>query len=308
MTKNNKKPKIVFFGTPMFSVKILEAMKKANLMPALVITAPDKPKGRKMELTPSPVKKWAGKNKIPIQYDYSNLENFDADLFVVASFGRILPKEILELPKHKTINVHPSLLPKLRGASPIQSAILFGEKETGTTIMLMNEKMDEGPILKMSKLKPCLPADRCQMSKISFLELEKKLAELSGKLLVETIPKWLTGKIKPIPQDHNKATYTKLFTKKDGEIDWSKSDKEIERQIRALTPWPGTYTFWNNKRIIITKASLDKNDLPVGKAGALIIERVKPEGKNEMDFKTFLKNNPGFSEYIQKHALLKKLK
>ena len=172
----------------------------------------------------------------------------------------------------------------------------------------MNEKMDEGPILKMSKLKPCLPADRCQMSKISFLELEKKLAELSGKLLVETIPKWLTGKIKPIPQDHNKATYTKLFTKKDGEIDWSKSDKEIERQIRALTPWPGTYTFWNNKRIIITKASLDKNDLPVGKAGALIIERVKPEGKNEMDFKTFLKNNPGFSEYIQKHALLKKLK
>ncbi len=275
------KPKIVFFGTPEFSVKILEAMKKADLAPVLVVSAPDKPKGRKMQITPSPVKEWGQKNNISTQHDYSGLENFEADLFVVASYGKILPKEILEIPKHSTINVHPSLLPKLRGASPIQSAILFGEKETGTTIMLMNEKMDEGPILAQQEL-------RIKIHELRFKNLENELAKLSGKLLIEVIPKWIAGKIKSLPQDHSKATYTKLITKKDGKIDWSEPHEIIERKIRAFTPWPSAYTFWNGKRIIITKASLNK------KKDALKIKSVKPEGKNEMDFQKFLNSNPSF--------------
>lgn len=305
-----KKLKIVFFGTPKFSVKILETMDKSGFTPSLVITAPDKPKGRKMTISPSPVKIWAQEKNIPVSHDYKNPE--EADLFVVASFGKILPKEILEIPKHGILNVHPSLLPKLRGPSPIQTAILEGEKKTGVTIMLLNEKMDEGPVLATQELEfLTLPAGRqvsnsrphCQRSvagAVEFRKLENELAKLGGKLLVKTIPEWIAGKIKPISQDHDKATYTKIITKKDGEIDWNESPETIERKIRALNPWPSTYTFFNparggagGKRIIVSKASLDEK-------GALKIERVKPEGKNEIDFQEFLKNNPSFPYPILK--------
>jgi len=300
----DNKLKIVFFGTPEFSVKILETMDKAGYAPTLVITAPDKPRGRKLKMTPSPVKSWFMKHearniKILQPNTLKDLRikiqelKIEPDLFIVASFGKILPKEILDIPKHGTLNVHPSLLPKLRGPSPIQSAILNDEKETGVTIMLMNEKMDEGPILTQKEL-------RIMNHELRFTELENKLAELGGKLLVETIPKWLTGEIKPQEQNHpstnsglrNKATYSKLIKKSDGEIDWNESPKVIERKIRALNPWPSTYTFQNKKRIIITKAHLDKQ-------GELIIERIKPEGKKELsigkaqskDLKQFLKLN-----------------
>jgi len=264
------KPKIVFFGTPEFSVKILEALGAAGLTPVLIITAPDKPRGRKMRFSPSPVKKWAQEKNIPVEHNYDSLKLASADLFVVASFGKILPKKILDIPKHGTLNVHPSLLPKLRGASPIQSAILRGEKETGVTIMLIGEGVDNGPILSQQKLE-------FPISNFQFLELEDKLAELGGKLLVETIPKWLNGKIKPQAQDPSKATYTKLITKKDGEIDWNEKPEIIDRKIRAFTPWPGAYTILNDRRIIVTKARLDKQ-------GELKIERIKPEGKREMDY------------------------
>ncbi len=273
-------PKIVFFGTPEFSVKILEALYENNFAPVLVITAPDKSRGRKMTLTPSPAKEWAKKHGISVEHDFKNVKSANPDLFIVASFGKILAKEILEIPKFGAINVHPSLLPELRGPSPIQTTILNGEKETGVTIMLLNEKMDEGPILAIANLKS-------QISKLTYKELEEKLAELGGKLLMETIPKWLNGKIKPLPQNHNKATYTQIITKKDGEIDWNESAEIIERKIRAFTPWPGVYAFVSNKRIIITEAELDKK-------GALKIKRVKPEGKNEMSFEDYLRGNPNF--------------
>lgn len=271
------KPKIVFFGTPQFSVKMLENMKKNGFTPNFIITAPDKPKGRKLKLTPSPVKEWAQKNSVPAEHDYTNLNSNNHDLFIVASFGKILPKKILEIPKNGTLNVHPSLLPKLRGPSPIQSTILLGEKQTGVTIMLMDEKMDEGPILTQQNLES-------PISKLTYQELENKLAELGGKLLIETIPKWLNSKIKPVAQNHNKATYTKLIKKTDGEIKPDDSPELILRKIQAFTPWPGVYTFVNGKRLIITKAEI-KND-------ALILQRVKPEGKKEMTFTEFLKNNP----------------
>ena len=284
------KPKIAFFGTPEFSVKILEAMKNAGFLPGLIITSPDKPKGRGRQLSPSPVKVWAEKNNLEIlqptklnELQITNNELQNADLFVAASYGKILPKEILEIPKYGALNVHPSLLPKLRGPSPIQTAILNNEEKTGVTIMLMNEKMDEGPILAQRELEYLI-------SNSQFLNLEEQLAKLGGKLLIETIPKWLKSEIKPTPQNHSRATYSKLIAKKDGEINRDEPAEIIERKIRAFTPWPGAYTFYNGKRIIITKAEL-KND-------ALVIKRVKPEGKNEMEFSEFLKNNPGFSKII----------
>jgi len=272
-----KKINLVFFGTPEFSVKILDALNENDLAPSLVVTAADKPRGRKMKVTPSPVKEWALKFGIPVQHDYSGLENTGADLFVVASFGRIIPGRILNIPKKGVLNVHPSLLPKLRGASPIQSAILFGEKETGMTIMLMDEKMDEGPILLQEELDS-------SMDNITFSELEEQLAQLGAKLLVRAIPDWISGKIKPKPQDHAQATYTKLIKKEEGQIDWKSPPEEIYRKIRALTPRPGVFTFSNGKRVIITKAAL--------KSGELLIERVKPEGKNEMEYSEYLRYNP----------------
>ncbi|MDD5032657.1 MAG: methionyl-tRNA formyltransferase [Candidatus Pacebacteria bacterium] len=282
------KARIVFFGTPEFSVKILEAMKNACFLPALIITAPDKPKGRGMKMAPSPAKAWAEKNCInhiepsSLKKDPEiaiKLSEMNPDLFVVASYGKILPKEILDVPRKGTLNVHPSLLPKLRGASPIQGAILSGEKETGVTIMLMDEKMDEGPILAKQKLE-------FPIANLRFSELEQELAEFGGKILTETIPKWLNDKITPQPQDHSQATYTKLIKKEDGEINWSEPAEAIFRKIRAYTPWPGAYTFYNGKRIIIADAEI-KND-------SLDIKRVKPEGKNEISFKEFYKNNPEF--------------
>lgn len=274
------KPKIVFFGTPEFSVKILEAMKNADYVPVAVVTAPDKPRGRKMLMTPTPVKTWAEKNNISVQHDPSNLKSPNPNLFIVASYGKILPKEILDIPKHGTLNVHPSLLPKLRGPSPIQTAILQGEEKTGVTIMLLNERMDEGPILAQQELS-------LSLWDIGYPTLEGKLAELGGQLLTKTIPKWLSGKIKPIEQNDNQATYSKIIKKSDGEINWSEPPEIIERKIRAYTPWPSAYTFDNGKRIIITKAHLNEQ-------GEIIIDQIKPEGKKEMNFLEFLKNSPDF--------------
>lgn len=287
-------PKIIFFGTPKFSVKILEHLEKAKLTPALIITSPDKPKGRKLRLAPPAVKTWAEERGIEyLQPDtlknnptlIARISALAPDLIILASYGKFLPKEILEIPKHGSLNVHPSLLPKLRGPSPIQSAILNGDKETGVTIILMNEKMDEGPILTNNKLQ----ITNCKTSK----ELGEELAELGGKLLTETIPKWLKGEIKPQPQDHREATYTKMFTKKDGLIDLSEPSEVIERKIRAFTPWPGAYVFAKGKRIIITKAELGKNS-------TLKIKRVKPESKKEMDFRDYIKSNPEFLSILSR--------
>ena len=279
-------PKIIFFGTPKFSVQILEHLENAGLMPALIITSPDKPKGRKLQLTPSPVKIWAEKHNIKYLQPEAlrnspafcaQISTLAPDLIILAAYGKFLPKEIIEIPKHGALNIHPSLLPKLRGPSPIQSAILNGDKETGVTIILMNEKMDEGHILAQKELQIT--------SSATFKELEEGLAKLGGKLLIETIPKWLAGEIQPTPQDQDKATYTKILTKKDGLIDLGEPAEIIERKIRAFTPWPGAYTFINGKRIIITGAELNESN-------ALKIKRVRPEGKDEMDFKDYTKSNP----------------
>jgi len=296
--------KIIFMGTPGFGAIILEGLIKNNYKPALVITAPDKPVGRKQILTPPLVKIIAQKYKIPVEQPKKVLNyklqatRMKPDLIIIAAYGEIIPKEILEIPKHGCLNVHPSLLPKYRGPSPIQAVILNGDKETGTTIILIDEKMDHGPIIANRQLPISDP-------KITTDELSKELAALSIDLLVEIIPKWINGEIKARPQDKSKATYTKIIKKEDGKINWKKSAIEIERQIRAFYPWPGTFTFWKGKRIKILKAEASKtapeNNLAI-KCGKdyLIIKKLQPEGKKPIEINDFLRGHPDFINFIPK--------
>jgi methionyl-tRNA formyltransferase len=275
---------IVFWGTPEFAAIILDILIKNNYLPVAVVTAPDKPVGRKKILTPPPVKVLAQKHNLFILQPEKLKENFNfkseilnlkPDLFIVAAYGLILPKEILDIPKYGSLNIHPSLLPKYRGASPIQATILNGDKITGVTIILMDEKMDHGPILARRKLE-------IQNSKITYPELTEKLAKLGAELLIETLPKWIKGGIKPISQDDSKATYTKIIKKEDGKINWQKSAEEIERMIRAYSPWPGTYTYLkfqipNTKSQIISNFQKPKM-LKIIKAEVLKINHQKEPG------------------------------
>jgi methionyl-tRNA formyltransferase len=277
--------KFAFLGTGDFAVKILEILHQNNLIPGLIITTPDKPKGRKMLLTPPLVKIWAEKNNIKTIADYSLLIADCYDLFIIADYGKIIPKEILDISKHGALNIHPSLLPKFRGPSPIQSFILSGEKETGVAIILLDEEMDHGPIIAISSLKS-------QILNLYYKKLEEKLAELGGELLIKIIPDWISGKIKPQKQNHKEATYTKKIRKNDGLINLDEPAESIERKIRALTPWPGVYTFINGKRLLILEAEIKDNKLRIIK--------IKPEGKNEMDFEDFLRGNHDMEKSIQK--------
>jgi len=213
------------------------------MKPAAIVAAPNKPAGRGQKLTSPPVKILAEKHGIPVlqpeKLDESfrfQVSGFSPDVFVIASYGKILPQALLAIPSRGTINVHPSLLPRYRGPAPLQAAILSGDEITGVTLMLTDEKMDHGPILAKREW-------QIQNSQITYLELHNILAELGGELLVEILPKWVVGEITPREQDHENATYTKLFTKEDGHIDWNKSAEEIDRTVRALNPWPGTWSF-----------------------------------------------------------------
>lgn len=271
--------RIVFIGTPKFGAIILEKLIENKFKPVLVITAQDKPVGRKQILTPSTVKIIAQKYNIPVQNTIYKIRDTKPDLVVVAAFSQILPKEILTIPKYGCLNVHPSLLPKYRGPSPIQAAILNGDKKTGATIILMDEKMDHGEIVANSEF-------QITNSKITSEELLKELANLGAKLLVETIPKWVNDKIKLKVQDESRATYTKILKKEDGKINWQKPAEKIERQIRALNPWPGTYTIYKGKRLKILKAEILNNQL--------VIKEAQLEGKKPMSFEDFLRGHPDF--------------
>ena len=268
-----------FFGTSEFSVYILETLEQHGLKPIHIVTMPDKPKGRGLTLTPPPVKIWAEKRNIPIsQPEILNNQKFPGEVFIVASYGKIIPKEIIELPARKTLNVHPSLLPKLRGPSPIQTAILKEEK-TGVTIMRLDEKMDHGPIIAQKEI-PVEPWPT------SYETLEKILGAEGGNLLAKILPDWMEQKIKEVEQDHSAATFTKILEKSDGLIDLKDSPRENIRKILAFHQWPGTYFFTKDKtgeelRVKIKKAKLEEN-------GELLIERVTPEGRGEMDYRHFL--------------------
>jgi len=267
--------KYIFFGTPNFAAIILEKLIKAGFIPEAVICNPDRPVGRKKIITPPPTKISAQKYGITILQpeilaNYkSQITNYKPDLFIVAAYAKIIPKEILEIPRFGVIGVHPSLLPKYRGSSPVQFAILNGDEETGVTLYLMDDKMDHGPILKNYKL-------QITNYKFTYEELLKKLAELGADLLIETLPKFLKGEITLLPQDENQATYTKKFKTEDGYVDLKKDDPLlIERKIRALNPEPGVFTFINKKRIKLLEAKIEKSN----NQKSVIITKIQPEGK-----------------------------
>jgi methionyl-tRNA formyltransferase len=236
--------RIIFMGTAELSCASLEKIAAdKNFQIIAVVTQPDKPKGRELKLTPSPVKVLAEKLQLPVlqpvkardEKFISELRELKPDLMVVVAYGQILPQTILDLPKFGCLNVHTSLLPKYRGAAPIQWAIADGEPETGVTIMKMDAGLDTGPILSKRRT-PILPADDSQI-------LHDRLAQLGAALLVETIPDYVSGKISPQPQPVEGPTYAAKIKKEDGQIDWQLPAQKIWNRSRAFTPWPGAFTF-----------------------------------------------------------------
>ena len=217
----------------------------------------------------------------PVSCRFEDLKRIRPELVIVANYGKIIPQNVLDIPKYGILNVHPSLLPKYRGASPIQYAILNGEKETGVTIILMDAKVDHGPILAQKK------TDIGKNENSS--ELYERLAILGANLLTDVIPDWIRGEIKLRRQNEKDATYTKRLKREDGKINQRKSAKEIEKQIRAFHIWPGTYTLYKGKRLKILEARLEKNKL--------IIEKVQLEGKKPIPFEDFLRGHPDYENF-----------
>ncbi len=286
--------KIAFFGTPDIAAIVLNELKQADIIPNLIISNPDARVGRKQILTPPPVAKWAKEQNITL-FQPETLKDKDAldpitsqvwDLFIVVAYGKILPSWLIELPKHGTMNVHPSLLPKLRGASPIRSAILQDQCETGVTIMLLDEKMDHGPILVQEKT-----IIKAADWPIDGTKLDSLMAHQGGLVLAETIPKYLHGEIIPSAQNHDEATFCTKITKEMAEIKINPYQLPTGTEayqallkIRAFSGWPETFFIHEGKRIKIKEAHI--ND-----AGQLYLSRIIPEGKKEMDFDSFFKTN-----------------
>jgi methionyl-tRNA formyltransferase len=254
--------RIVFMGTPEFAVPSLEALLKSEHQVVGIVTQPDRPKGRGQTLTSPPVKIVAQRAGIPLLQplkikapDFlAALAAWKPDLIAVTAFGRILHAPILNLPPMGCVNVHGSLLPKYRGAAPIQWAVINGETETGITTMLMDEGMDTGPVFLQERI-PILPEDTAGT-------LAPRLAELGGRLLVETITQLKAGTLTARPQDQAQATLAPLLKKEDGVIDWRLSAQSLNNRIRGLSPWPGAYTFLGHERWNIWKAVVIQEPAP----------------------------------------------
>lgn len=299
--------KVVFMGTPDFAVGALEAIIQAGHKVTAVVTQPDKPKGRSGQMQFSPVKECAVKYEIPVFQPVKvkaaeaveELRKFEADIFVVAAFGQILTKEILDMPRLGCVNIHASLLPKYRGAAPINQAILDGETETGVTIQQMNEGIDTGDILS----KVIVPIDKKETAESLFVKLE----DAGADLIIETLKKLEKGEITPAPQDDSQASYVKMMKKSLGKIDWSMDAAAIERLVRGLNPWPSAYTFYEGKSLklwncdvleeacmeapgTIVRVNKDSIDVAAGN-GVLRILELQLEGKKRMDAKAFLLGN-----------------
>lgn len=304
-----KRP-IIFFGTSEFSVPFLESLVKNNWPVKLVVTQPEQPAGRHRELRPPPIKIIAEKLRLKIIQPPSlkNIINPNSkfqipnSIYIVCAYGKLIPADILQIPKYGAINIHPSLLPKYRGPSPIQTALLNGDKETGATVMLLDEEMDHGPILAREKIE-IKPEE-------IYPELSERLARVGAALLLKTLPDWLANKIKPQPQDHAKATFTKLLTREDGKIDWQKPAQTIFNQWRAFLPWPGVYAEQKSRiKLIKLKLSdlkaesksnpgqfikIGQKNLGVicGDKKILLIAELQPEGKKMMTAEEFLNGYP----------------
>lgn len=267
--------KVIFMGTPDFSVGTLEALIEAGHEVALVVTQPDKPKGRGGKMQYTPVKEVAVAHNIPVYQPkrirepecIEELRKYNADIMVVIAFGQILPKEILEMTPYGCVNVHASLLPSYRGAAPIQWAVINGEKVSGVTTMQMNEGLDTGDML----LKVEIPLDE----KETGGSLHDKLAEAGARLCVETLDALKAGTVTPEKQGDSPTAYAKMLDKHMGKIDWKMSAKEIERLIRGLNPWPSAYTRWNenDKGMKIWEAEVAEGQ--TDKAAGTVVEVAK---------------------------------
>lgn len=246
--------RIVFMGTPEFAVPVLRHLVLNDYDVAAVYTRPDKPAGRGRGLVPSPVKRLAEERSLPVVQPPSlkkpdaiaELAALKPDAIVVAAFSQILPKPVLELPKYGCINIHPSLLPRHRGAAPIPSSILAGDGFTGVSIMLMDEGLDTGPVLAQVQI-PVMDSDTTG-------SLTLKLSLIAAHLLQDVLPSLAAGKIKPAPQDDTVATYSATIAKTDGEIDWRQPAVDIWRRVRAFQPWPGCCTRWQGKLLKVIEA------------------------------------------------------
>ncbi|MBY0473414.1 methionyl-tRNA formyltransferase [Patescibacteria group bacterium] len=291
---SNTKPLFAFFGTPKFSVHVLDALERHGMLPAVVITAPDRPQGRGLVLTPSPAKQWAIERGIDVLTPeklkdgpsadglLAELQNTEWDVFVVAAYAKLIPKNLLDMPKHGCLNVHPSLLPKFRGPSPAASAILADERATGVTIIQMAEKMDAGPIVAQARIE-LLPAQEGEVDPWppKGSEFETLLATEGGNLLAETIPHWISGQIDAEEQDESQATFTRKFTDADSLIDLNGDPREQLLKIRAFDKNPRAHYIQNGKRVLITEAEVVD--------GELKILKVIPEGKKEMSYADFIR-------------------
>lgn len=308
-----------YFGANEFSVLVLRELCRANLLPSLIITLPDKPVGRKKILTPPPLK--LGAEKLKLRFDQPTTLKNNPKLIelitelkptfgIVAAYGKLIPKTILELFPAGLLNLHPSLLPRYRGPSPIQTALLNGEEKTGVSIMLLDEELDHGPVLAQQEI-TILPDE-------TYPELFLKLALQGAKTLIETLPLWLEGKITPQPQNHQLASYTKLLTWQDGKINPDKPVNEVYNQIRALNPEPGTWLEMkinNQSRIIkilrAKRVSLppsftfnhygliqsNKDLLLLCQGGALLVEQIQPAGKRPLTGQEFLN---GYGKWLER--------
>jgi methionyl-tRNA formyltransferase len=305
------KVRTVFMGSPEFAVTILESLLQSAYAVLAIYTQLDKPAGRGHPVVSPPVKKLALERQIPVIQPETlkssevveKLANFQPELIIVAAFGLILPQEVLSLPKFGCLNVHPSLLPRHRGPSPVANAILCGDELTGVTIMLMDAGIDTGPILAQEKVG------------ISFMNttgsLSSELADVGARLLLETLPKWLGGELTPQAQDESQATYSKLITSKDAEIDWHLSAVELWRRVKAYNPWPSCYTWYQGKRLKIHK-TIPFGDIAEGeirevvvlpeppgvgvvtKQGILGLCQVQLEGRREMSVDDFVRGKKDF--------------
>ncbi|HIV74615.1 MAG TPA: methionyl-tRNA formyltransferase [Candidatus Pseudogracilibacillus intestinigallinarum] len=299
--------KIIFMGTPHFAVPVLESLIQANYEVVLVVTQPDRPVGRKRVLTAPPVKEAALKHNIPVYQpeklkdSYETLFTYDADLIVTAAYGQLLPKELLEHPPLGCINVHASLLPKLRGGAPIHYAILQGEKETGISIMYMAEKLDAGDIISQKAIRI--------EEEDHVGSLHDKLSEIGAQLLIETLPALLEKTNDRVEQDETKATFAANIAREQEKIDFTRTQEEVYNHIRGLHPWPVAYTTHEGKTMKVWWGKKAINEYPSKRAGeiahvdeeaiyvvcgdkkAVRITEVQLAGKKKMSVKELLRGN-----------------
>ena len=300
---------IVFMGSPEFAVPVLRKLADHDHIVG-VVTQPDRPAGRGRVLKSPPIKLLADELNLPVVQSRKlsepdvmrQLHQWAPDLIVVAAFGQILRPEVLDLPKFGCINVHASLLPRWRGAAPIQAAILNGDEQTGITILRMDTGIDTGPTLSQATIQI---TDHETAGTLTI-----NLSKLGAELLVETLPYYLNGTLIPQAQDGSHATYAPMIKKEAGLLDFSQTAIDLERKVRAYNPWPGTYTMWKNQALIIHQAHVVDSYLqPAGKRityqelpamitsqGIFIIDMLQPAGKKIMEGKTFLRGARGWEE------------